>query len=262
MYVKRAVPKSGARAKIGRCCYKTRMKRLTVIVALTLLPFAAAAQSAGVLATRRPITWGMIFALLFLMLGPIKLLAPFTAATKDCDRVFRLRLATRAFLFSAAAVTVAGALGQQMLENFAIPVLVLQIAAGLILFLVALQAVMQQYDVTHPRDRTEPPTLAHAFSPLAFPTIVTPYGIAAVIILIALAPTTEIRLMVAGVVYFILFLDWLAMLVAHIIVRWFNPLLLLLGVILGVSQVALGLQLMLGGMEGLIAQGVFTAPGK
>ena len=88
MYVKKAVPKAGARAKIGRRCYKTRMKRLTLIVALTLLPFAAAAQSAGVLATRRPITWGMIFALLFLMLGPIKLLGPFAAATKDCDRVF------------------------------------------------------------------------------------------------------------------------------------------------------------------------------
>ena len=125
----------------------------------------------------------------------------------------------------------------------------------------SVQAVMQQYDVTRPHDRTEPPTLALAFSPLAFPTIVTsPYGIAAVIILIALAPTTEIRLMMAGVVYFILFLDWLAMLVAHTIVRWFSPLLLLLGVILGVNQVALGLQLMLGGMEGLIAQGVFTAP--
>jgi hypothetical protein len=50
------------------------------------------------------------------------------------------------------------------------------------------------------------------------------------------------------------------MLVAHIIVRWLSPLLLLLGVILGVNQVALGLHLMLGGMEGLIAQGVFTAP--
>jgi small neutral amino acid transporter SnatA (MarC family) len=65
--------------------------------------------------------------------------------------------------------------------------------------------------------------------------------------------------MVAGVVYFILFLDWLAMFVAHIVVRWFDPLLLLLGVILGVNQVALGLQLMLDGMEGLIAQGVFAA---
>ena len=38
-----------------------------------------------------------------------------------------------------------------------LPVLVLQIAAGLILFLVALRAVMQQYDVTYPPDRTEPP---------------------------------------------------------------------------------------------------------
>jgi len=236
------------------------MKRLTA--AIILVPFAAAAQANGVLATKRPITWGMIFALLFLMLGPIKLLSPFAAATKDCDRIFRFRLATRALLFSAAAVTIAAALGEQMLDNFAIPVLVLQIAAGLILFLVALQAVMHQYDVARPPDRTEPPTLAHAFSPLAFPTIVTPYGIAAVIILISLAPTTEIRLMVAGVVYFVLFLDWLAMLVAHTIVRWFNPLLLLLGVILGVNQVALGLQLMLGGMEGLIAQGGLHRPRK
>ena len=238
------------------------MKRLIVIVALTLAPFAATAQSTGVLATKRPITWGMIFALLFLMLGPIKLLGPLAERLLDLHPRHRLRLATRAFLFSAAAVTIASALGQQMLENFTIPVLVLEIAAGLILFLVALQAVMHQYDVTRPPERTEPPTLAHAFSPLAFPTIVTPYGIAAVIILISLAPTTEIRFMVVGVVYFILFLDWLAMLVAHIVVRWFNPLLLLLGVILGVSQVALGLQLMLGGMEGLIAQGVFAGPGE
>src|SRR5262249_52874816 len=113
---------------------------LIAVVVLTLVPFAAAAQSTGVLATKRAITWGMIFALVFLMLGPIKLLGPFAAATKDCNRIFRLRLATRAILFAAAAVTIAAALGQQMLENFAIPVLALQIAAGLILFLVALHA--------------------------------------------------------------------------------------------------------------------------
>ena len=64
------VPKADAHAEIERCCYKTGMKRLTAIVALTLVPFAAAAQNTGVLATKRPITWGMIFALLFLMLGP------------------------------------------------------------------------------------------------------------------------------------------------------------------------------------------------
>jgi len=236
------------------------MRRLAAIIATTLLPVAAAAQTTGVLTTKRPITWGMIFALLFLMLGPIKLLGPFAAATKDSDHVFRFRLATRAFLFSIGAVTIAASLGGRMLDNFAIPVLVLQIAAGLILFLVALQAVMQQYSAAHPPERTEPPSLALAFSPLAFPMIVTPYGIAAVTILMALAPTTQIRLMVAGVVFFILFLDWLAMLAAHIIVRWLGPLLLLLGVVLGVNQVALGLQLMIGGISGLIAQGAFMIP--
>ena len=238
------------------------MKRVAAIVAATLLPVAAAAQTTGVLATKRPITWGMIFALLFLMLGPIKLVGPFAATTKDCDRVFRLRLATRAFLFSIAAVTIAAGLGKSMLDNFAIPVQVLQIAAGFILLLVALQAVMQQYTTTRSPEHTEPPTLALAFSPLAFPTIVTPYGIAAVTILITLAPTTEIGLTLTGFVYLILFLDWLAMLAAHLIVRWLGPLLLLFGVILGVNQVALGLQFMLGGITGLIAEGAFTASGN
>jgi multiple antibiotic resistance protein len=237
------------------------MKRLATVIALGLMPVTAAAEATGVLTTRRPVTWGMIFALLFLMLGPIKLLGPFAAATKGCDRVFRRRLATRAFLFSIGAVTVAAALGKRMLDNFAVPLLVLQIAGGLILFLVALQAVMQQYGASPAPERTEPPTLALAISPLAFPTIVTPYGIAAVIILMALAPDTETSLMVAGAVYAILFLDWLAMLAAHVIVRWLGPLLRIVGVVLGVNQVALGLQLMIGGISGLVAQGAFAGPG-
>ena len=224
------------------------------------MPAVAAAQTAGVLASKRPITWSMIFALLFLMLGPIKLLAPFAAVTKDCDGVFRRRLATRAFLFSIGAVTLAAGIGKRILDNFAIPLLVLQIAAGLILFLVALQAILQQYAATPARERTEPPTLALAFSPLAFPMIVTPYGIAAVTILTTLAPDTETSMITFGAVYSILFLDWLAMLSAHVVVRWVGPLLLLFGVVLGINQVALGLQLMIGGLSGLIAQGAFTAP--
>jgi len=46
----------------------------------------------------------------------------------------------------------------------------------------------------------------------------------------------------------------------HLIVRWIGPLLLLFGVILGVNQVALGLQLILGGVSGLIEHGAFAAP--
>jgi small neutral amino acid transporter SnatA (MarC family) len=71
----------------------------------------------------------------------------------------------RAFLFSIGAVTIAAGLGTRMLDNFAIPVMVLQIAAGLILFLVAVQAVMQQCSATRPPERAEPPALVLAFSP-------------------------------------------------------------------------------------------------
>jgi multiple antibiotic resistance protein len=238
------------------------MRLPAIVLAVLLSPAAAAAAEAGgVLATRRPISWTMIFALLFLMLGPIKLLGPFATLTKGMDRTFRRRLATRAFLFAIGAVTIAVVLGKRMLDNFAVPVLVLQIAAGLILFLVALQAILQQYGTSHPPAGNEPPTLALAFSPLAFPTMVTPYGIAAVIILIALAPDLRTSMMVAGAVYAMLLLDWLAMVTAHVVLRWVGPLLLLVGVVLGVTQVAIGLQLMLGGLSGLIAAGAFAGAG-
>lgn len=236
----------------------TVMKRAAAILLLILVPLAVEAQTSSVLATKRPVTWGMIVALLFLMLGPIRLVRSFAAATRGCDHAFRLRLATRAFVYAVGAVTIAAALGKRMLDNFAIPVQVLQIAAGVILFLVALQAVMQQYSAARSPERSETPTMAMAFSPLAFPTIATPYGIAAVTILVTLAPTTGVAMTVAAAVYAILFLDWLAMLGAHVIERWLGSLLLLLGVVLGVNQVALGLQLMLGGISGLIEQGAFS----
>jgi protein-S-isoprenylcysteine O-methyltransferase Ste14 len=41
-----------------------------------------------------------IFIMLFLMLGPIKILVPFVNLTRNADPVLRRRLATRAILFS------------------------------------------------------------------------------------------------------------------------------------------------------------------
>ena len=49
-----------------------------------------------------------IFFMLFLMLGPIKILVPFVEMTHGSDPAFRRRLATRAILSSAAAMALAG----------------------------------------------------------------------------------------------------------------------------------------------------------
>jgi multiple antibiotic resistance protein len=186
-----------------------------------------------------------IFIMLFLMLGPIKILVPFVNLTRNADPVLRRLLATRAMLFSLAALALAGLLGRNILENFEISVPVLALTGGLILFLVALRTVLEQ-SLPQSRLKQEPilPGTDLALSPLAFPIIVTPYGIAAVIVFATLAQDdTSAKLTIASIVLVILVLDWLAMLFADAILKWTGTALQVLTVVLGVTQIALGLQI-------------------
>ena len=207
------------------------------------------------------ISWKQMFLLLFLMLGPIKILVPFVEMTRRLELAERRRLASRAILFSAAALTVAGGLGRSMMDNFNMPPQVLALTGGLVLFLVALKTVMEQFSVaprpaTPAMDALEGSDLRRlAMNPLAFATIVTPYGVAATIVFVALSEDGAGKLMVGGVVLLILAVDWLAMLYAHVILRWFGTALQILAVVLGVTQVAIGLQVML---RSLSRMGVFT----
>ena len=199
-----------------------------------------------------------IFFMLFLMLGPIKILVPFVEMTHGSDPAFRRRLATRAILFSAAALALAGVLGRGMLENFDISLPVLALTGGVILFLVALRTVLQQS--TGAVERRPLPDLKLALRPLAFPTIVTPYGIAAVIVFATLAGGKYGAVsMVTGIVLLILILDWAAMLFAESILKWVGTTLQVLAVVLGVTQIALGLQVIL---HSLSMIGVFVERGN
>ena len=85
-----------------------------------------------------------IFFMLFLMLGPIKILVPYAAMVRMPIASFAEESRSRAILFSAAALALAGLIGRTMLENFDISLPVLALTAGVILFLVALQTVLQQ----------------------------------------------------------------------------------------------------------------------
>ena len=222
-----------------------------------LAPPALAQAETGATAIRPVIGARKIFMMLFLMLGPIKILVPFVNMTKGSDAALRRSLATRAILFSAAALAVAGLLGRSMLENFNISLPVLALTGGLVLFLVALETVLQQSArPTRPRPDEPPPGLHLGFSPLAFPTIVTPYGIAAVIVFAALAQDDYVdKLVLGGVVLAILAMDWLAMLFADAILRWVGTALQVFAVVLGVTQIALGLQVI---MHSLSMIGVFA----
>jgi len=247
---------------VFRWTSRIRIQRLppafafVVLTGLLLLPDPASADTASRL-MQANLPPSKIFALLFLMLGPIKILVPFVRMTAGADAVFRSRLATRAILFSVAGLTAAAVLGQNFLANFGVPVSVLTLTGGLVLFLVALQTVLQQFDgPAAAKPAVFQPDLRLAINPLAFPTIVTPYGIAAIIIFMALAgDDLRARLTIAGVVGVVLVLDWVAMLFAHVVLRWFGTVLQIFAVVLGITQVALGLQIILIALSNL---GVFT----
>jgi hypothetical protein len=121
-----------------------RLCAVTLFLPAVLAPVALAQVETGAIGARPAIGARRIFTMLFLMLGPIKILMPFVNMTRGTDAAFRRSLATRSALFSAAALAVAALLGRGMLDNFNISLSVLALTGGLILFLVALQTVLQQ----------------------------------------------------------------------------------------------------------------------
>jgi len=197
------------------------------------------------------ITMSEMFTFLFLMLGPIKILGPFVRLTRKSDETFAKRLAIRAFLFSCAALAFAAFLGERSMRKYHISVPVLAIAAGIILFLVALQTVMQQFDSNGAAHREYEPSMRLAVSPLAFPTIVTPYGVAAVIVFMTLTPDFVTRSEIFGALLVLMLLNLVAMLFAKPALKYAGMPLQLLGTVLGIIQVALGVQIIVAGLRGL-----------
>jgi multiple antibiotic resistance protein len=225
-----------------------------LLAGLILLPAgaASAAQAAGGPEPMKPLSVQQIFLFFFLLLGPIKIIGPFARMTQGADTWLAHRIAGRAILFSIVALLLAGLVGESTLERYSMPLPVLALAGGVVLFLVALQSVLQQFTPPAPgRGEAPPATLSMAITPIAFPTIVTPYGIAALIIFIALSPDWRGRLVVGGILLVIMLLNLVAMLLARHILRFLGVFLQILGAVLGIIQVALGLQIILNSLQRL-----------
>jgi multiple antibiotic resistance protein len=188
------------------------------------------------------------------MLGPFKIIGPFINITRGADAALTRQIALRATLFSSIALLVAAFTGEYILTKYGIPLPILALAAGIILFLVALQSTLQQFapPTSHSEAVTTPaPTLKQALTPIAFPTIVTPYGIAATVVFLAFSPDLQGRLTIGAVVLFIMLLNLIVMLNARRIGPVLNITLAILGAVIGVIQVALGLQIINNSLKAL-----------
>ena len=186
-----------------------------------------------------------IFAILFLMIGPFKIIGPFAKITQGADKTLTRQIAFRATIFSSIALLLAAFLGERIMNNYNIPLPILAISGALVLFLVALLSIIKQFSpATEQAENTLTPTMKMAVNPLAFPTIVTPYGIAAVIVFLAMSPDPGTKITVGIIVLGIMVLNLVVMLITRSIFKVLAIILPLLAAILGIIQVALGLMIM------------------
>jgi multiple antibiotic resistance protein len=120
---------------------------------------------------------------------------------------------------------------------------------------VAFQTILEQFrPVAIDRTVAEKLSLDSAVLRLTFPTIVTPYGIAAVIIFIAIAQETPTEVAIFLLAVGVLLLDLVAMLIARPLLKWLGVPLLILNAVLAIIQLAFGVQIIL---TSLAAIGVF-----
>jgi multiple antibiotic resistance protein len=233
-----------------RMAERVRAVSISAIAALTFVASAHAEDSSELPASRIP-DLSQVFILFFVMLGPIKIIAPFAVMTKESEERSCRKLAIHAFAIASVTTLLAAAIGRAILENWHVSLGALLIAGGVILFLVALRQVLQQYEPAPQAETLQPePALAAMAIRLAFPTIVTPYGIAAVIILLSVSPNTGYIIGVAAALIGVMVLNLLAMLYARRILKTIGLIpLQIVGTVLSVMQVALGVQMMIGGLR-------------
>jgi multiple antibiotic resistance protein len=194
---------------------------------------------------------GAAFTFLLLAMGPFPLIPGFAALTAGRDRAFKLSLALMGVAIAAVAIVVAATIGVSTLEGWGVSTPALVLTTGLLLLIVALQALFGAHK-PRPEAPEEAPGSAKplptrtelAFSPLAFPMILPPFGVGVVVVLLTLAQQRAAMPVLAGLILLVLALDFLAMILADAIMRapFIKYALFVLGSIMGVLQASLAVE--------------------
>jgi multiple antibiotic resistance protein len=151
-----------------------------------------------------------------------------------------------AFVIATVAIVLGSLVGRALATNWQVSKGSLLIAAGIIFMLVALRQLLEQYEP--PNAAVAPPTQLPP-SPMAvalrivFPTVLTPYGIAAAIVLLAGSDGAERTEVIIGLLVAVMVVNLFAMLFARkILVGVMMVVLQVLGAVLGVLQAGLAVE--------------------
>lgn len=142
-----------------------------------------------------------IFTVMFIMLGPFRLLGQVSNFMVHLGPSKRVQMSVKVGIISTLALLIGGYVGSLLLANWHVQTEILMLAAGIIFFVMALKPLTQ----STPKDLN----LSDSTSPvdMALRIIISPYGMATVIVLIAVSHDFKRTLVIAGCVVIIMLLN-------------------------------------------------------
>jgi multiple antibiotic resistance protein len=201
-----------------------------------------------------------IFLVVFIGMGPIKVLLVYLGATKDASKELQRKVAQKTVITAtivAILLLIAGALFMQIL-HFSTGAL--NIAGGLILLILALNMVLAPAKKEDHQEAPDEATLmSMAIYPLGMPLLLNPVGI--VSLTVFSAETQELLQLgiIAAMVLVVAIIDYGAFLFSHRLDKHLtHERIMLLEKLLGVLLAALAVQMVLNGLAEL---GVITMTG-
>lgn len=186
--------------------------------------------------------------LLFTMMGPIALIPTFAGATRGMTNRQRRHIGFLAFGFSCLALTLSVFIGAGIMASWGVSPSALMIAAGAVLILASFEGLLgwgANRKIAAPQSE-----LQIAVSPIAFPTMIRPYGIGVLIIFVSYFPSLENKLSILSIAIAVMVLNLGAMLVAHRLMALIGAVpLTILGSVFSILQVALGVEIFASGIR-------------
>jgi multiple antibiotic resistance protein len=211
----------------------------------------------------RPVSTGVIISLseytllaagsLFVIVNPLAAAPAFLAMTPNDPAEQRLRMARLACCVAAGILLVFSLAGKLIFKYFGITMPAFQMAASIVLLLVAmdmLRAQRSRVQETHEETRAGVEKTDIAVTPLAIPMLAGPGAISTTILLQNEARTISQHVALYGCILLVSFLSYLVLRVAARGTRWLNPIAMSITVrIMGLLLAAVAVQFMLSAIK-------------
>jgi multiple antibiotic resistance protein len=203
------------------------------------------------------VTPAYIFTIFMVTVGPIKVIPAFATMVKDATREQIIALAVRSALQSTA-IALLIALGVSAMQvSWGISLDAIRIAGGILLFMAAAGSLLMQAPAAIAKAPAAPlddsALRRMSFMPLSIPTIITPWGVVAILLFMRLAHDDRAATVwVLAILLLVMALNFVGMLFARRILKVFGLASFhLMGWIFGVLQCGLAVETILVSLHNL-----------